>query len=1072
MKKIVEQVCSFYYGHRKKLLMMRNAVLIILISAFQVLATGSYSQTAQLSLKMKDATIKNVLIEIENQSEFYFLYNSELIDVTRKVDISANKEKVNDILSRLFSDDEVNISITDRHIVLTPVAEKSSQQQNSVSGKVTDSSNLPLPGVTVVVMGTTAGSVTNADGRYTLANITENAILQFSFIGMQTQEIPVKSQSLINVILRAENVELDEIVAIGYGTESTKRVSGSISKVSEKDFNKGVNRNAADMLQGKVAGLTITQDGGDITSSQTIRLRGTSSLTGSSSPFVVIDGIPGLDMWSIAPDDIESISVLKDASATAIYGSRSASGVILITTKKGKGGQTNIQYNGYLATSFGANYPEVLNATQWRDYAAENNLDTSGLDKGADTDWFNEIMRTGISQNHNVSISGGIKNGSYRASMNYQDLQGIMKDNYMQRLNGLFSLTQKGLNDKLTLSLNAGMVINDYQPTNTSNTLLAYNMLPVYPVKNPDGTYFDIFEFDMGNPVNNIENNYNLHKNSLAYGNMKVDIEILKGLVAGVNLFKQRETDDYSSYAASTTQAGRNDNGRASRGNTVWDKELFEATIDYKKSFDKHYINVLGGYSWEENVYQSVGASNRNFINDMFGANNLAIGEDLRPTDVSSYKSSNKLISFFGRANYSFDNKYIVTATVRQDGSSKFGENHKWGLFPSASVAWRISDESFMENADVVSDLKFRVGYGVVGNQDGIGSYNSLALYRRGDEYFDNGKWHNSFVYAQNHNPDLKWEETSSFNPGIDFGLYNNRITGSIDYYMKKTTDLLFVYSVPVPPFLYSSMLANVGDMSNNGIEFLINAVIVKRPDFNWSASVNFAHNKNTIDRLSNDIYQTERIYTGPVNLRGSGYLTSSVIEEGQEVGTFYNLKFKELDADGKWVIEDIEPDEQITPADYTYIGHANPDFTYGIVNNFNYKRFDLSFFLRGMYGNDILNTPRIQYANEKWLPGINVMDEALTNGVKDDPLLSSYFIESGSFLRLDNASLAYNFDVNKIKGFNKLRVYVTGQNLFTITKFTGPDPEVNMSGLSPGVTDQYYVPKPKTVSFGVELSF
>ncbi|MBE0652382.1 MAG: SusC/RagA family TonB-linked outer membrane protein, partial [Bacteroidales bacterium] len=569
-----------------------------------------------------------------------------------------------------------------------------------------------------------------------------------------------------------------------------------------------------------------------------------------------------------------------------------------------------------------------------------------------------------------------------------------------------------------------------------------------------------------------IEENRNLNKTSLLYGNVKAEMEVVKGLNAGINLFKQRNSTDNSVYNASTTQAGRQAGGYAYRGNQLWNKDLFEFTLDYSAIVGQHDFKLLGGYSYEYNTYESVRASNRSFIADMFEYNNLAAGENLFSTDVNSYKNMSKLISVFGRLNYIFQGKYILTATLRQDGSSKFGANHKWGTFPSISGAWRVSDESFLKDMGLFDELKVRVGYGIVGNQDGIGPYTSIALYGLGDEYFDNGKWRNTYKYSQNDNPDLRWEQTASFNPGIDFSFLKYRLSGSVDYYVKKTSDLLYVYNVPVPPYLYPTMLANVGDISNKGIEVILNGKIIRNADFSWTTTLNFAHNKNMIERLSDDIFQTDNIKTGFIDLRGSGYLTSHIVEEGQEVGTFYNLRCLGLDENGKFIIEDTNNDGTINNLDYTYIGNAMPRFTYGILNTFSYRNIDFSFFIRGLYGNDVLNTPRVQYSNPKWLPGGNVLQEVLTNGITDDPLFSSYFIEDGSFLRMDNMNLAYNFGTLNRIGIKDLRLYVNVQNLFIITKFTGPDPEVRMSGLNPGELDKYFIPKPRTFSVGIDVKF
>ncbi|MBA4165952.1 MAG: TonB-dependent receptor [Chitinophagaceae bacterium] len=1006
-----------------------------------------------------------------------FIYNDSQLEKTHTVSINVRNASLEYVLELCFQNQPLTYKIVERTIVVIPKERADISlnnvvyQKKEVTGIITDENGNPLQGVSILLKGTKNGTVSGADGKYSLST-PDAGILVFTYTGFMTLEIPVNGQSIVNVKLKRQDIALEQIVFIGYGTQSKKDVSGSISVISEKDFNKGVTRTAADLLQGKVAGLTVTTETGDVTAQQTIRLRGTSSLTGSSSPFVVIDGVPGLDMSSVSPQDIESISVLKDAAATAIYGSRSASGVILITTKKGKAGQQHLQLNNYVAVDKVANKPDLLSASEWRKYTADNGLDVTGLDAGANTDWFNEIMRTGISNNHNISVSGGTEKGNYRASVNYLNREGIMQDNQLTRYNALFSVNQKMVDGKLNVSLVAGAVQSDYSPTNTFNTVLAYTMLPVYNVRNPDGSWFEKFDFEQGNPVHNVMENRNLFKTSQLYVNGNIKVNLFKGFTAGINLFKQRSTQDGSHYNAITTQAGRQDHGMALRENTVWDKNLMELTGEYVRAFKNHSIKLLGGYSYEDNFSQYVKASNRGFIADIFEYNNLAVGENLFPSDVASSKDLSKLISFFGRANYSYNEKYNLSATLRRDGSSKFGQNHKWGVFPSASASWNISDENFFSNINLINSLKFRVGYGIVGNQEGIGPYNSIALYGRGDEFFDNGKWKNTYRYIQNDNPDLKWEQTSTLNIGIDYAILKNRISGSIDYYIKKTKDLLYVYNVPVPPNLFPTTLANVGDMTNAGIEVTINSENIKNNDFQWNTSVNFAKNKNVVDRLSNQIYQTESIKTGLISLRGSGNITSHIIEEGQEVGTFYGPQATGLDENGKYNFIDRNKDGEINSQDYTYIGHAMPRFTYGIFNSFSYKKFNLSVFFRGIYGNDVLNNPRLQYANVKWLPGSNVLRDALANGIKQDPKFSSYYIEKGSFLRLDNASLGYNITPRHLAGITGLRVYVTAQNLFVITKFKGLDPEVNMSGLAPGVLENVFVPKAHTFSFGLDVNF
>lgn len=946
-------------------------------------------------------------------------------------------------------------------------------QQKTVSGTVTDDTGLPLPGVSIVVKGTTNGTITNVDGNYTLSNVPENAVLLFSFVGMTAREVAVENQTTISVVLEQQTIGIEEVVAIGYGTQQKREVSGSVSNVSEKDFNKGLTRDAVDLLKGKVPGLSITSGSGDVTSDQTIRLRGTSSLTGSSEPFVVIDGVPGLSLSSVAPHDIESISVLKDASAAAIYGSRSASGVILVTTKKGKEGLSRIEYDGYVSISDVTNVPDVLTADEWRDYTSSNNMDTGGLDLGANTDWFDEIMRTGISHNHNLSLSGGGKNSNYRASVSYLNQEGVVKDNQLERYNARLTFNQKALSDRLDITFTGGITQRDYSPTDTRNFVLAYNMLPVVPVKNPDGTWYDSREYDQGNPVRNIEYNSQLHKNSLYFGNMNVSLNLFEGFTAGIRLHKERESDDYGQYYNSETERGRNDQGYAKREYWTLDKELLETTLSYEKNVRKHRMTFLAGYSYEDNYFQMAGAQNRQFVTDYFGYNNLGAGENLRPSDVWSEKNMNELVSFFGRATYNYDMRYIFTFSLRHDGSSKFGENEKWATFPSVSVAWRIGEESFMEGAGYLDDLKLRVGYGVSGNQDGIDPYKSLQLYGTSGQYYDNGNWYRAYQISQNANPDLKWEETTMFNIGLDYSFLNSRINGTVEYYDKQTDDLLYTYQVPVPPYLYPEMLANVGSMSNKGVEFLISGDIIRRPDFRWTASINLAHNKNEITSLSNDEFSTSSIKTGDAWIRGGSQNTTHIVEEGREVGTFYGWRSYGLDENGMYIMDDmVDGKEGLTNDDRTYIGSAQPDLTYGFSNTITYKKWELNFFFRGVYGNDLLNFSKMSYATTQWLPGANVLNDALTIGLNDNPKYSSYYIEDGSYLRLDNASLGYTFDVSGMRDIEKLRIYVTGQNLFTITNYTGLDPEVDMSGLDPGVEGREYYPKSRTISVGVNVSF
>lgn len=948
-------------------------------------------------------------------------------------------------------------------------------QQKTVSGLVTDSKGEPITGANVLEKGTTNGVISDIDGKYSINVASNNSILIVSFVGYTSQEVTVGTQTTVNVSLEESAIGLDEIVVVGYGTQQKRAVSGSVANVTEKSFNQGITRTAADFIQGKVAGLTITTSTGDVTAEQTMRLRGTSSLTGSSEPFVVIDGVPGLSLNSVAPQDIESISILKDASAAAIYGSRSASGVILITTKKGTQNRTTVDYNGYVAFDQVSNKPDLLDAAGYREYTQGAGMNITPFDKGADTDWFGEIMRTGVSQNHDLSLSGAGANNSYRVSVSYLDQQGVVMDNYQEKINTRFSVTQKALDNKLDLNISGGLNQRDYQQTDTRNFILAYNVVPTIPVYNEDGTWWDSDEYDQGNPVRNMTFNKFPKKRSQLYVNGKANLTLFTGLTAGINVYKERESYDEANYTDSRTRYGRADNGIASRRFWTRNKNLLETTVNYAKKVGSHDFNVLGGYSYEDFMHEEAFAQNRFFVTNIFGYNNLNAGEKLQPGDVTSSANMNKLISFFGRVNYSYLDRYIISAALRRDGSSKFGANNKWGTFPSVSAAWRVIDEPFMESLKgTIDELKLRAGWGISGNQSGLDPYQSMSLYGTSGLYYDNGAWRNSYSVSQNPNPDLRWETTSMFNVGVDFSVLNARISGTIEYYNKITEDLLYSYPVPVPPYMYSSMVANVGSMSNKGIEMTLTGDILRMNDFRWTMSVNAAHNANKITKLSEEgtDFTTSSIKVGSAWVRGGSTNTTHIIEEGYQVGQFYGPECTGLDDAGKYIETDVNGDGSITSADYTYIGEAQPLLTYGINNNLTYKNWDLSFFIRGVYGNDVLNFSKMSYANLQWLPGANALKEGVTLGLKQSPRFNSYYIEDGSFARLDNMTLSHSIMPKDMLGISNIRVYATTHNLFTITKYKGVDPEVPMNGLDPGIEGREYYPKSRTFMLGVNVIF
>ena len=961
-------------------------------------------------------------------------------------------------------------------------------QKGMIKGTVVDENGEPVIGANVLVKGTTNGTITDMDGNYVInVENMKNVVLQVSYVGYNSIEEAVKGRNNVPIKLESSVVNLGEVVAIGYGTQTRKEITGSVANVSEENFNKGVTRDASDLLQGKVAGLTITSGSGDVTRNSQIQLRGTSTLQNDQGPMIVIDGVPGGDMSTVSPTDIESISVLKDASSAAIYGSRAAGGVILITTKRGSGSKTQVNYDGYVTASTVSNKPDMLNAQEWRDANKELGNDISLYDGyTADTDWFDEMLRTGISQNHSLSLSGGTSKSNYRASYTYMDRKGIARDNWMKRHSFRFQFQQRALNDKLRIGLTGSTTLTDMQMPFADDYILAYNMLPVYPVYNEDGSYFEDanHNYDQGNPVQNQDQNYKKRSNIYFYGQGDIQYTIIEGLTAKVNLYKSRYSSDYSEWQDPRNSRGDDNNGLAIRQSRTWDRELMEWTANYNKAFgsdEQHKIDAIIGYSWETNKYADQYSKATDFAINSMGADNMQTGNLLKIGNVTSSRNEYKLISLFARAHYSYLEKYMITATVRRDGSSKFGANHKWGTFPSVSAAWGISQESFMEDIDWVNDLKLRAGYGVTGNQDGLQPYKSLELYEASGTYYSNGSQLTAFKVSQNANPDLKWEQTAMLNIGLDFTLFDNRLNGTVEWYNKKTSDMLYTYKVPTPTYVYDKIAANVGDMSNKGIEILLNLDVIRNKNFTWNTSINLAHNKNKITRLSNELYSTDRVYVGDPWIRGASGVTSHVVEEGYPVGQFFMLKCNGIDENGKFIIEDINGDGQITDDDRTYCGDTQPDLTYGWNNTFSWKNWDASFFIRGTIGNKVLNNPVAAYGNNTYISGANAMknDNLLT--MRENSRVCSYYIEDASFARLDNMSIGYTFNTKKIDWLEKARVYVAAQNLFVITGYTGLDPEVEIfrgeasdadAGLSPGIEPRNYMPKARSFTFGVNLTF
>ncbi|WP_347156532.1 SusC/RagA family TonB-linked outer membrane protein [Pontibacter chitinilyticus] len=958
-----------------------------------------------------------------------------------------------------------------------------------ISGVVTSSEdNSPLPGVTIVVKGSSIGATTDAQGRYQIT-VPENATLLFSYIGFTTKEVPVNNQTQLNVSLAPDQKQLSEVVVIGYGTQRKGDVTSSVASVKQEDFTKGAVRDAAQLIQGKVAGLQVSTPSGDPTAGTQISLRGITSLLGNTSPLVLIDGIPG-DLNTVAPEDIESVDILKDGSAAAIYGTRGTNGVILITTKKNNGVQrSTIQYSGYASVQTIARRPEFLTADDYRRLIGEG---VGFEDLGASTDWFKEITRTPFSHTHNLSILGGSANTNYTASLNYRNWEGIFDKSDFQRVIGRVDINHAMFNDKLIINMNMitrnqkywtggdGASFNDY----VYRQSVIRN--PTDSVRNSNGGWVERSIYFYDNPVAYIaetdgENRQREMRLNGSISWMPVSDLRLKLMASSNNQTEERGYAETKQHV-STVKNGRN--GYASRGTDDFRDNLLEFTTDYSKTIGNHRFTALGGYSHQEVTDEGFWMQNWDFPTDQYTYNRMESGSALSrgQAPMSSYKNSYKLIGFFGRLNYTWNDKYMLMASIRHEGSSKFGANHKWGNFPAISAGWRISAEPFMKGITAINDLKLRAGYGVTGlapNQ----SYLSLTSLNYGSRFLYNGEWIQQLTPVRNPNPDLRWEKKQEYNAGIDFSLFSNRVYGSVDVYRRNTKDMLWDYQVPVPPYLYNSITANVGEMRNEGLEVLLNLDPVRTQDLQWTTSLNYSTNRNTLVSLSNELFQTTNDFFD------TGYTGEPIQESthrvkvGGPIGDFYGYKSVDIDENGRWIIESETgehiPLDDASPDDKKVIGNGLPKFYAGWNNTVRYKNIDLTVNMRGAFGFQVLNFQRMFYENPK-VTQYNMLKSAFDNvygkaRLNSDLAYVSYYVEDGDYWKIDNATLGYTLQMPENKIVRNARIYVSALNLLTITGYKGIDPEVTRTGddgLSPGNDYRDKYPTTRTFTAGINLTF
>ncbi len=971
----------------------------------------------------------------------------------------------------------------------------------AIKGKVTDENGQGLPGVNVSLKGTSTGTVTEKSGQYSLFIPDEQnqGTLTFSYVGYLTQSVSIDHRTEINIQMVPDDKTLGEVVVVGYGTQKKADVTGATATITAKDLNAGIVNNPLQAVQGKVAGLVIGSANSDPTNNRpTIRLRGTSSLSANSEPLIVIDGVLGASLNSVAPEDIERVDVLKDASASAIYGSRGANGVIVITTKRGKTGKAQVEYNGYVGVARVTKNPDVLSADTWREKLREGNV--SGQDYGSSTNWFEELEQTAVSHNHALAISGGTEKFTYRASLVYLNQPGVVRYSGYDRLNARLNVSQKAFNDRLEMQLFISQQFSNKRFANYQAFNSAQRLNPTYPVYNPDGTFFQVQGlFETDNPLARLAQLTNNGKEKQTLVNPKISLEIVKNLrlsvSASINVFDGL----YGSFTPSTWNGFGNKTSQARRETRqVYDK-LIETNLSYSKTFGKSSLTLLAGHSYQTLANEGFWASNRDFP-DIFTYNNLSAGNagpgGATNMAMNSYKSEAKLAGLLGRVNYSYDDKYLLTANIRRDASSRFGANHRYGVFPSLSAGWRISGEKFMNDAQFVDDLKLRIGYGITGNQDGIADYASRQLYGPSGSYYSNGLFSTAYTFSQNANPDLKWETSAMTNVGVDFTLFKSRLTGSIDWYNKDTRDLLFNYPIAIGSKYGSdnltattnTILANVGRVNNRGIELSATYAVFENKAFNWQTTFNVARNKNKVVSLSNDLfsYDTNNPILYGSFLSGEGGISApAVLQEGYPIGEFFGPQVVGFNEKGNYIWKDNGGGgNDPFGKDRTYLGSPQPTVTFGWNNYLSYKQLSLSFLLRGSLGQKVANGPRLFFENPNRFPGYNLLRSSFSSGIGPgaSPTWSSLWVESGSFARLDNFRLGYKLGVPKTL-FRSCEVYLAGQNLFIITRFKGIEPEartgasVDVYGtsdtsvnLSPGVLPINFYPVQRSLTLGVSI--
>lgn len=978
--------------------------------------------------------------------------------------------------------------------VLGGLAQTAWAQQLSVKGVVTDAATQEtLPGVNIQVKSTTKGCITDLDGQFVLEGVGKNDVLIVSYIGYKTVEVPVNGRTELKIALGEDTEMLTEVVVIGYGTMDKKELTSAISHVSQKDFLAVSSIDPTMMIQGKVPGVSITNTGaGDPNNQASIQIRGVSSRAAGLGPLIVIDGVPGGNLTNLNPNDIASFDILKDGAASAIYGTRGSNGVILITTKKGsKDGSIHTSYTGTFSFDVMKKELDMLTAQEYRDLRSDSSV---GYDLGGNENWLDAVSQTGFSMQHTLTLSGGNDRTSYRVSADYRDARGIDLRSGREEYGARASLNHTTADGLFTFTVNIAprIAYRDQAAWDVFRNAIEAN--PTTPIRDPQdpSKYYNFQGQTAGyNPVELMALEEDKGETKLldwdATARLNLLPLLLKDKTGNHSLntqitFADHQYDNFNGWFRPSTStlcinAGRD--GEASRSYSKERQHVLEWITNYQTSFGGHNLKAMAGYSYQYSQYSGLNASNKDFSNDGLGFNNIGSGEyakDEGEVGMGSYKNDSKLIAFFGRISYDYKGKYLMTASLRHEGSSKFGANNKWGNFPAVSLGWRISEESFMKGIDWINDLKLRGDFGITGNQE-FDSYKSLSTMSPFGYYYYNGRYFQVWGPSKNVNPDLKWEKGKNWNIGIDFALFKNRVYGSINYFNRRQQDLLGDYKVSVPPYLFDTTFVNVGTMKNTGLEIDITWDAVKTKDFDYSVSVVGSTMGNEFVDFSNSEYVGQDFYDVVGTEDPYPYHYLQRIEKGKRLGNFYMFKYAGIDEQGNWIVYDKDGDmikaDQATDEDRQIVGNGLPKFTGSMTHNFRYKNFDLSIFFRGAFGYDIFNIHDFYYGTKSFIG--NVLKKAYEKNaqITVNPVVSDYFLERGDYVKLDMLTLGYTFNP-QWKYLKKLRVYGTGKNLLTFTKFSGVDPSTyQVNGLNPGGTgSRSYYPSSRQFIVGVQIDF